>query len=195
MNNFEPFRCPECGEQVRQANGKGRLREYRRGVPPLAIPDDFLVPTCPGCGETYWSPEDSERLTPFLEDEFKKWLGPHVAELCQMLTIRHGLNKSQIARICGVTPSHLSHVLSGTAVASDTLVRLLEALAACSPEVQRHMVGAVFDHTRCTPFLVHTAPDAYAEEPTTSDYIRVEAVYESEPATPEVPTTLGSLAA
>lgn len=59
--NETMFRCAECGGGVRLASGEGRMREYLAGVR-LPIPDDFLLPTCSACGETYESPEISSRL-------------------------------------------------------------------------------------------------------------------------------------
>lgn len=63
--SFKPFPCPGCGESVQLRSGTGRMREVIRGVK-SKIPDDFLLPTCGGCGETYMYPEISSTLDKLL---------------------------------------------------------------------------------------------------------------------------------
>lgn len=58
------FRCVECGHDVVPMPGKGRTREYAVGKYFL-IPDDFLLPTCQNCGETYTDQGISEELDKF----------------------------------------------------------------------------------------------------------------------------------
>jgi hypothetical protein len=55
---------------VRLLAGQGRTREYKRGVR-MQIPDDFLLPTCAKCGETFWIPEISNVLDAILEKQYR----------------------------------------------------------------------------------------------------------------------------
>lgn len=54
-------RCGECGGTVTLAQGTGRTREIMHGVV-AAIPDDFYLPTCSRCGETFSVPEVDREL-------------------------------------------------------------------------------------------------------------------------------------
>jgi len=58
-------RCGECGGQVELQAKSGRTREFVPGVH-LPIPDDFEIPTCVKCEETYMSPEVSGPLDSIL---------------------------------------------------------------------------------------------------------------------------------
>ena len=73
MEQFKSFRCGECGtpESVKLLPGKNRTYQVVYGFDTL-IPDDFLIPTCEKCGETYSVPEIDEVLHPILRDIFQK---------------------------------------------------------------------------------------------------------------------------
>lgn len=58
-------RCGECGGSVELRAGEGRTREVVRGVV-VPIPDDFALPTCVRCGETFSVPEVSDALDKML---------------------------------------------------------------------------------------------------------------------------------
>jgi len=133
------FTCPECGGDVAEKCGPGRTAEYRRGAPRLPIPDDLVIPECQACGERFESPEIEERLTEQLHQAFLKWQGTHLSRLVESLTEKHGVAIRDVARAAGVTPSHLSHVRAGSAEASITLQRLLEAYVAAPAEFARHV--------------------------------------------------------
>ena len=68
LKAFKPFTCIECGGSVQLRSGMGRTRECVRGVK-SKIPDDFLLPTCGRCGETYMSPEISSVLDELLAQQ------------------------------------------------------------------------------------------------------------------------------
>lgn len=55
------FDCCECGEDVVIATHTKHqmLVQY---MPPVyfELPDDFAIPKCEGCGETWWTEERSE---------------------------------------------------------------------------------------------------------------------------------------
>jgi hypothetical protein len=78
------FRCCECGGQVHPVAGVGRTRSLEYGKP-LPVPDDFLIPTCAKCGETYMDPDRAEVLDAFLAAAVKptttKPIPPHVTVL------------------------------------------------------------------------------------------------------------------
>jgi len=65
------FHCGNCGWDVRLRTGKGRTREYRKGLF-LSIPDDFEIPTCSHCGDTYMSPDISTPLDAILAEQFRQ---------------------------------------------------------------------------------------------------------------------------
>lgn len=72
---IQSFCCSECGGKVRITTGPGRTREYKRGIPPLPLPDDFPLPTCERCGETYVLAETEEELSRILEESYQKQYG------------------------------------------------------------------------------------------------------------------------
>lgn len=137
---FKPFTCGECGNRVTLRTGKGRTREFARGFP-VPIPDDFALPTCVSCGETYHLPEIDRKLDPICRAETCKAQALHYRRLVDLLMERHGITQRAIVRACGITPSHLSHILGGEQIASTTLTHLLEAFMACEQEFQRHLDG------------------------------------------------------
>jgi hypothetical protein len=75
MNELFP-RCPECGGEVRLLGGTDRWRQVLRGVK-VAIPDDYGIPTCTGCGEESMNIEVSEPLDRILLEKIRsvvlKW--------------------------------------------------------------------------------------------------------------------------
>lgn len=72
MSPFHPFRCAECGTEVELAHGPGRTEEYRPGID-LPIPDDFVIPACPACGELYFTVELSDQLQERLAPVYAQW--------------------------------------------------------------------------------------------------------------------------
>lgn len=157
MKAFTPFVCGECGHWVKLATGTGRTREYAHGF--LAhVPDDFLVPTCPNCGETYFLSEVLEKLDPILRRQFLRAQTEHYQMLVKILMLRHGAAKKDIVRACGITPSYLSHVLAGKRQASTTLTRLLEAFVSDGSEFERHRKGGTWHYAGAFPFAVKEAP-------------------------------------
>lgn len=65
LEAFKPFACVQCGGSVQLRSGEGRTREVVRGIK-SKIPDDFLLPMCGTCGETYMYPEISSVLDKLL---------------------------------------------------------------------------------------------------------------------------------
>jgi hypothetical protein len=122
---------------------------YLRGAPSFDVPNEFDIPECDTCHEQYLSPEIEAALLPILQEEFVQWQSQHLGTIVSHLTSRHALSKAQLAGICGITPSHLSHLLnpasSSDSKASITLLRLFECFMACPGEVERHIGGKDFD--------------------------------------------------
>ncbi len=140
--------CAACGGTVRSHRGPGRTMEYVRGAPKFPVPEDFDMPRCDTCGDEYVPPETEPELLLHLKRAFLDWQKGHVTQLVQRLQQEHGATKAQVAGVCGVTPSHLSHLMNGSmedARASVTLLRLLECYASCSSEFRRHLVGSSLD--------------------------------------------------
>jgi transcriptional regulator with XRE-family HTH domain len=135
---FKPFRCVECGDQVRLLKKAGRVEEYRRGVP-LPIPEDFAIPTCPTCGEEYFTVELSEALAKLQAPLFAEWQRAHCEPLVDRIRKAHEITLRELEEACGVTGTYLSHVLAGRKEASLTLIRLLEAYAAAPKELARQL--------------------------------------------------------
>ena len=140
MSRARLFYCAECGGDVVDTTGPGRVAEYRRGIE-LPIPDDFTIPTCRSCGETYLSVERSDRLEKRQRPAFEAWLRAHGAELIELLLARHRTSLRHLETACGLTSTYLSHVKSGRKTASLPLLRLLEAFVATPAELDRHLEG------------------------------------------------------
>ena len=104
-------------------------------------PHDFAVPTCKSCGETYFSVERADALEKAQRPAFDAWLKKRSAELVPLLVARHRVSLRHLETACGLTPTYLSHVKSGRKTPSLMLVRLLEAFASSSTELQRHLDG------------------------------------------------------
>jgi hypothetical protein len=157
----DTFQCPVCGGEVRPSKAEGRTRMYRRGAPDMAIPADFAIPTCDQCGERYFDDELVKALEPYLRDEFLKWQAKHLRELVDILTQRNGVSKAKVAGVCGITPSHLSHLIVGSSLSSPTLQRLLEAFVMEEQEFKRQLSGIPMPTTDCYPFGVQAPFTTY----------------------------------
>ncbi len=90
VRTFIPFQC-DCGGHVALATGPGRTRVYERGVV-LPIPDDFPLPTCADCGETFMSIHASESIDAIL------LAGRTEAEHASDCQIRHIRNLERLVR-------------------------------------------------------------------------------------------------
>jgi transcriptional regulator with XRE-family HTH domain len=116
----------------------GRTRMFRAGVQ-MEIPADIPIPTCAKCGETYLGPEDSARIDQGLRGSFDELQRRRWGEFVERFQSRHHVSQREIARVLGITPSHLSHVLSAQSEPSVPLTRLAEALVAFPAEFVRHL--------------------------------------------------------
>lgn len=130
------FECDRCDGPVMLKTGPGRRREFRQGIT-LQVPEDFPIATCAGCGETYLTTSQAQRLDDLLKDE----LAAECRELVASVRRDADLTQKEVELACGVTPTYLSHVLSGKKQPSATLLRLLEAFAIFPCEASRHVAG------------------------------------------------------
>lgn len=145
INSFE---CDLCGGTVERTAKPGRMREYRPGVPPLPIPDDYVLPVCKECGELYISEESAKRLDELQRPAFMEWQKATVGRLIEKIQrATPGITNREIERICGVTPTYLSHILHGRKEIGQTLLNYLEALALYPEEVHRRRSGKSFDQS------------------------------------------------
>jgi transcriptional regulator with XRE-family HTH domain len=129
MKKTTTFCCAQCGGQVRPARGRGRTRPYRRDVV-LPISDDFLLPTCSSCGETYESPALAAELDKAQSALFREQQAAHCRTLVGELRRWHGASVADIERACGKSTTYLSQIMNGHREPSLTLMRLLECFAA-----------------------------------------------------------------
>lgn len=146
MSKFKPFRCGECGDTVKLVAKAGRVSEYRRGVS-LPVPDDFEIPTCPTCGEQYFTVALSDALADRQAELLPEWKRTECAALIDHIRKQHQVTLRQIEGACAVTPTYLSHVLAGGKQTSLTLLRLLQAFALRPDELERQLAGTHWAET------------------------------------------------
>lgn len=139
------FNCHQCEGPVQMVTGEGRTREYRPGIK-LAVPDDFGIPTCQGCGETYLTTAEAQAL----EERLKHVYAEYCRTLIDAASKGGGVTRKELERAAGVTPTYFSHVTSGRKQASLALVRLLQAFVLYPSEIERHLRGADW-HTAVQP--------------------------------------------
>ncbi len=141
MSEFKSYSCPVCGGgMVSMMSARGRPRHFRRGVT-RPVPEGVLIPTCDACGEVFIGPEDAERIDDALRAALRAEQPSRVEALVDALRTMHGATLREIEQACAVTPSYLSHVVRGRRIASETLVRLIEAFAVCPSEFERYRTG------------------------------------------------------
>ncbi len=105
------------------------MRGYRQ-----PIPSDFLMSTCPQCGEEFFSVSTEQALDnilrPQLASAIKSWI--------ETIERKHGTSLRKIERACRVTDLYLSHVISGRRLPSGTVVELIRQFVE---------VPGAFEHT------------------------------------------------
>lgn len=148
------FSCARCGAKVVPQKGRDRFRDYRRDLA-LPIPDDFLLPTCTGCGETYESPRISERLDKLQSKVFRQACSNFCKQVVRTLLSRPRLGREiavcDIDRVCGVENGYIDRVIAEKTTPSMTYILLLEAYLA-SPKAFakaiRHTIAIDKEHDR-----------------------------------------------
>jgi hypothetical protein len=145
MKKFEPFACDSCGGRVTLRSAPGRTREYRAAVS-LSIPNDYEIPTCEQCEETYVSLEEAAELDALQKPKFLEWQETRVSDLISKIRRAHpGLSLRALERICGVTGTYLSHLTGGRNEVGQPLLNYLEVLALHPEEVERRQRCESFD--------------------------------------------------
>jgi hypothetical protein len=120
------------------------VRTFRRGSPPMPVPEDFLIPTCKGCGEIYFSAEESDQLGEHLRKSFLVWQSKHLRSLVGALMSTHGIRQVRVAGLCHTKPDQLTRFLDGVDLVDPLLQMLLEALVHSPEEAGRQIRGELF---------------------------------------------------
>lgn len=152
--------CVSCRSgSVTLRRGLGRSFTYRRGFV-LEIPEDIEVPTCEHCGAEYIDAALRDVIKARLKDTHDQSQHKHMSFLISVIQERTGASYREIEKACGLTPTYLSHVLSGRREASEQLIALLEAYAVCPSEVGRRL-GRVSAHdTKSVKLAIAPSPSA-----------------------------------
>src|SRR5690606_36678789 len=111
---------------------------YRRGFV-LEVPEDIEIPTCDRCGAEYIDMDLRDQIKARLKPKHDESQSDHISFLIGAIQNRTQASYREIEKACGLTPTYLSHVLSGRREASEQLIALLEAYAVCPSEVQRRL--------------------------------------------------------
>jgi len=111
----------------------------------LDIPEDFLIPTCTQCGEELLIPEVTDELDQLLRAAYLAKQATHVRTCVEVLRKRHGVTQQDIERACGITPSYLSHMMSGRRETSLPLMRLIEVYTLFRESFEYALEGVPFD--------------------------------------------------
>lgn len=140
--DFKSFHCV-CGGTVRMMSAAGEHRQIRRGVH-LEIPASIKVPKCDACGDSYLGPEDAARVDTAVRALHLARQATRLTHCIATLQQRHEVSVADIERACAVRTTYLSHLRGGKRLASETLMRLLEAYVAAPMLFARHT-----RHARC----------------------------------------------
>jgi hypothetical protein len=133
------FTCSECGGPVSLKTGVGRTKEFRRGDPPMPVPEDFAIPTCMECGESYLQVDQEAALNTILEAAYREWSKGHLRAIVDGLMRRTEATLSEVACVLGLTTSFLQALLDGELTVSIGTERLLEAYAVYPPAFEVHL--------------------------------------------------------
>ncbi len=120
-------KCPHClWLGVRPRTGTGRTIAYRVFAD-LALPDDVPIPTCGGCGATYFDAATAAALSPTLKNQYnKRLLG--LARVA-LRKIKPHLSHRRLERLVSVSQGYLSRVQTKPVWVSAPLVALLMLIA------------------------------------------------------------------
>lgn len=139
MSEFTPFRCAECGHQVTRARPRPDvLWDMGDGVR-LPLPGELLIPSCDHCDESYIDTALGKAIDAALEPAFVSARARSASKAIDRVIESTGISQRALEDVCGVSAGYLSKVRHGERNVSVTLLRLLEAFAACPAEVGRHI--------------------------------------------------------
>ena len=126
-------KCLRCNWlSVRPRTGTGRTIAYRVFAD-LALPDDVPIPTCGGCGATYFDAATTAALGPTLKNQYNKRLLGLAREALRK--IKPHLSHRRLERLVSVSQGYLSRVQTKPVCVSAPLVALLMLIAE-SPAAQ-----------------------------------------------------------
>ena len=157
MTEFKPFRCAECGRKVTEARPRSDvLRDMGDGLR-LPLPDSIPIPSCE-CGEHYISGKLAQQIDEALMPLVLRARRAAIGRVIDHILRASGLTQGQLEGICAVSPGYLSKARHGERNTSAMRQRLLEALASCPAEVQRHIKRRSWTEEHAfVPFLRQTA--------------------------------------
>ena len=120
-------KCLRCNWlSVRPRTGTGRTIAYRVFAD-LALPDDVPIPTCGGCGATYFDAATTTELSPTLTKQYnKRLLGLGRAALVRL---KPHVSQKELELLTGLSQGYLSRVKAQDGCVSAQLVALLMMLA------------------------------------------------------------------
>ena len=119
-------KCPRCRRAaVRERGETGRTIAYRVFAD-LALPDDAPIPTCGGCGATYFDAATTTELGPTLTNQYnKRLLGLGRAALVRL---KPHVSQKELELLTGLSHGYLSKVKQEVCVSAQ-LVALLMLMA------------------------------------------------------------------
>lgn len=137
MSEFKPRRCVECGEGMVRPLAKTGRRSPFRNMAAVAIPADFLIPTCDRCGAERIDGATAEALDEVLElaysDELSERLGHSVDRILET-----GITQRRLEQLLGLSQGYLSRLKRERGEASPLVVAAL-ALVAQDPRRLREL--------------------------------------------------------
>ena len=124
-------KCPHClWLSVRPRTGTGRTMPYRV-FDDLALPDDLPIPTCGGCGATYFDAATTTELSPTLTKQYNKRL--LALARAALVSLKPHVSQKELELLTGLSHGYLSSVKQ--VCVSAPLVALLMLMAE-SPTAQ-----------------------------------------------------------
>lgn len=111
-----------CFGELAPLAGRGRTYAHAAGLT-LAVPDEALIMTCRACGALH-PHQSAEGL-----EAVRGGLAHRLRELVEETKRQAQVSQRQLEKACGVTPTYLSHAMSGKKEVGTSMVRLLQAYA------------------------------------------------------------------
>ncbi len=128
----EAARCLTCGSKsVIPRQAPGRTRVFRV-FPSLAVPDDFMIPTCGRCRAEYPDKATNAALDRVLSGVYRRELRRQAANAINHLALH--MRQRPLELLLGLAQGYLSRLAAGKGNPSAQLVLLLRSLADSAPE-------------------------------------------------------------
>lgn len=148
---MKAFLCPDCRlGRVALRAVSGRRAMVFRGLE-VELPASLELGTCDHC-LTYTVTSDQEAaFEEAVQQSLLSWQRDRAAQMVDEVCTRHKLTRQQLASALGITPSHLSHICSGSKPASTTLLRLLAVFRALPDAIELVLEGVALEDFKVTP--------------------------------------------